>query len=135
MDQWRIWTEPGGLTWADPGPERDALRSALEDCAETLSPIGEPPRLSTYWIDHRLAQLERARDGEIANGNLWTLTVTGDAVEVRMNVDPPTSPPLDVVKVAELADGLRLLREEVVRQRATGHALSDRYWPQRVPYP
>lgn len=135
MGGWRIWPDPAGLAWADPGDDRDAFRSALEDCADSLSPAGQPPGLSTYWVDHLLGQLERGRDGEVANGNLWTLTVKGDTVEVRMNVDPPTSEPLDVVGIDELREGLRLLRGEIVTQLAAGHTLDRRWWAQRVPYP
>lgn len=130
---WRIWTDEGGLTWADPGSGRAALRSAVEDCAGTLSPVGEPPALSTYWVDRLLSNLVRSAQGDIGHGNLWVLTVSDRVVEVRMDVDPPSSDPLDVVSVDELVRGLRALRDEVVVRLAAGHQLSDRYWSQKNP--
>jgi hypothetical protein len=133
---WRIWTEPGELSRADPGADRSALRSALEDCADTLSPIGEEPGLSTYWIDRLLVELDHPTRSEIAHGNLWVLSIRGGIVEVRMDVDPPESPPLDAVEIQELREGLDRLRNEVVARCASGHALSPRpHWAQRNPYP
>ena len=129
---WRIWTEDGGLAWADPGEARPALRNAVGDCASTLSPVGGSPRLSTYWVDLLLAGLERPGDREVAHGNLWVLRLTDEVVEVRMDVDPPTSDPLDVVTVDELTSGLRALREEVLARLALGHELDER-WSQMNP--
>ena len=133
IHRWHIWTEKGGLAWADPGENRLELRSAVEDCASTLSPVGEPPRLSTYWIDHILSGLERPDDGDLAHGNLWVMTLRDQVVEMRMDVDPPTSDPLDVVAVDELARGLRALRGEVVGRLTAGHQLDQRRWSQKNP--
>lgn len=130
---WRVWTESGGLARLDPGPDRPALRAALEDCAETLSPLGEPPALSTYWLD-RMLELAKASDhAEIAHGNLWVLTAHGGLVEVRMDVDPAASEPLDLIEVEELTRGLRLLRTEVLTRLAEGHQLAERSWVQKNP--
>lgn len=130
---WRVWTDPGGLAWTDPGNDRSALRSAIEDCASTLSPVGQPPTLSTYWIDQLLAALAAPGEHELSHGNLWVLTLHGQAVEVRMDVDPETSEPLDVVGVDELMSGLEDLRREVLGQLAAGHRLDARRWPQQNP--
>lgn len=130
---WRIWTDDGGLAWADPGEDRPALGDALKDCASTLSPVGEPPTLSTYWIDRLLAGLEQADARDLAHGNLWVLTLTDEVVEVRIDVDPPTSDPLDVVAVDDLSRGLHALRDEVVARLALGHELDERHWSQQNP--
>lgn len=132
-EAWRIWTDDRGLAWADPGPHRPALGDAVRDCAETLSPVGESPRLSTYWIDDLLAEMDNTEAGVIAHGNLWVLTRNGSNVEVRMDVDPIDSEPLDVVTVSDLAAALRALSEEVRSQLAAGHELDDRFWAQRNP--
>ena len=130
---WRIWTDDGGLAWADPGADRPALGDAVKDCASTLSPIGEPPRLSTYWIDLLLTGLEQAGDKDVARGDLWVLTLIDEVVEVRMDVDPSTSDPLDVVAVDDLTRGLHALRGEVVARLAMGHELDGRHWSQKNP--
>jgi hypothetical protein len=86
LEAWQIWTDDRGLAWADPGPHRTALGDAVRDCAETLSPVGQSPRLSTYWIDDLLDEMDKTEAGVIAHGNLWVLTRNGPNVEVRMDV-------------------------------------------------
>ncbi len=130
---WRIWTDDRGLAWADPGPHRPALGDAVRDCAEALSPVGQSPRLSTYWIDSLLDEMDRTEAGVVAHGNLWVLTRKGPNVEIRMDVDPIDSEPLDVVAVSELVAALRALSKEVRSQLAAGHELDDRPWTQRNP--
>ena len=130
---WRARTDDGGLTWLDPGPDRPALRAALEDCAETLSPAGEPPALSTYWVDRLLERAAELEPGDIAHGNLWVLTAADRMVEVRMDVDPPSSEPIEVIETDDLIRGLQVLRSEVVVRLAHGHRLDDRYWTQKNP--
>lgn len=132
---WQIWTEPGGLAWADPGPDFDCLGRALADCASTLSPRGEPPTLSTYSIDGLLRALAERPSDELAHGNLWVFTLNGDQVETRMDIDDPTSEPVDSIAVDQLVAGLTDLRDEVVRQLANGHQLDDRNWSQKNPGP
>jgi hypothetical protein len=132
-EDWRIWTDEGGLAWADPGADRRALRSAIEDCASTLSPVGHPLALASYWIDRLLTALDQPGDRDLAHGNLWVLTLHDGVVEVRMDVDPPASEPLDVVPVDELARGLRALRDEVAGRLAARHELDGRLWSQQNP--
>lgn len=130
---WQIWTDEGGLAWADPGGDRLALRSAVEDCASTLSPVGQAPALATYWIDLLLAALNQPGDRDLAHGNLWVMTLHGRIVEVRMDVDPPSSDPLDEVAVDELVRGLHALRDEVIVRLAAGHELQGRHRSQQNP--
>lgn len=59
------------------------------------------------------------------------LTASDRMIEVRMDVDPPDSAPLDVVEADDLARGLRFLRSEVLDRLANGHQLKNRYWSQR----
>jgi len=130
---WRVWTDEGGLAWADPGPDHGALGAAVRDCASTLSPRGSTPALSTYWVDLLLDMINGDGEVTVGHGNLWVLTRVGDSVEVRMDVDPPTSEPVDVVGVMDLVRGLETLRSEVKGQLVRGHELDDRYWAQRNP--
>lgn len=130
MSRWRIWTEKGGLASVDPGTDHPALRLAIQDCAGTLSPAGQPPTLSTYWIDEVLSAIQR-REMEVAHGNLWVLTLRGQAIEVRMDVDDPASQPLESMDAATVVEGLQALRAEVMRQADRGHTLDDRMWLQK----
>jgi hypothetical protein len=132
MSRWPIWTEKGGLAWVDPGTDHPALRDAIQDIAATLSPVGQPPRLSTYWIDEVLAAIQR-RDGEVSHGNLWVLTLRDQTIDVRMDLDDPASQPLESIDAATLVEGLQALRAEVMRQLHSGHTLDDRMWLQKNP--
>jgi hypothetical protein len=89
--------------------------------------------LSTYWVERLLNEIDRTDAGVVAHGNLWVLTRRGGTVQVRMDVDPLDSEPLDVVKVGELTEALRALIDEVQVRLAEGHELADRYWAQRNP--
>jgi hypothetical protein len=89
--------------------------------------------LSTYWVDRLLSEIQQQQNGEVAHGNLWVLTINDGLVEVRMDVDPSSSEPLDVVDVAELLRGLQALRREVVTRLAAGHRLDGRHWSQKNP--
>jgi hypothetical protein len=133
--EWRVGTENGGLSWIDPGGRRSALRAALEDCAETLSPAGRTPALSTYWVDLLLSKLREGRGGDVAHGNLWVLSLNGGLVEIRMDVDAPDSEALEVVEADDLIHGLDALRAEVLDRLANGHRLDDRPWMQKNPLP
>lgn len=132
MTEWRIWTEPGGLTWADPGPDPGALSDALRDCASTLSPRDEAPALSTYWVDRMLDSLE-AGNSEVAHGNLWVVTLAGDSVEIRLDLDEPATEPVATVHHSAMVRGLRDLRAEVQARLDAGHILDDRNWSQQNP--
>lgn len=127
-----MWTDPGGLAWLEASPDRPSLKMALADCASTLSHRGTRPALSTDSVDQMLARLD-AGANEIAHGNLWVLTLIDGQVEVRMDVDEPSSDPLDAVEASTLARGLEALRAEVLNQLADGHSLDDRYWSQQNP--
>lgn len=133
MAVWRIWTEPGSLAWADPGPEYVGMADAIADCAETLSPRGEPPTLSTYWIDLLLEGIDERRKGELAHGNLWVFTLNGENVEIRMDVDNPADEAVGSIDLGDLVSGLNALRGEVIRQLSTGHQLDGRIWSQKNP--
>jgi hypothetical protein len=83
---WSFYVEPGGLVWPDPGRERPGLKEALRDCAESLSPVGTAPELSTYWIDRILAGLSHeATAPVIASGNAWSLVRDRDEVKARFD--------------------------------------------------
>lgn len=50
-----------------------------------------------------------------------------------MDVDPPSSEPLDVIDAGDLIRGLQALRSEVLDRLAAGHRINDRYWAQKNP--
>ena len=134
--EWSFRVERGGLVWPDPGSNSPQLKSALEDCVESLSPNGEDARLSTYWIDHALQVLlapTQPDDAVIASGNAWSLIRSGDQVRVHFDYGDEADVG-EVVSVAELVAALTKYRAVVVSAIESGHELDRRRWAQRNPY-
>jgi len=133
---WSIDLDAGGLAWLDPGEQRPQLKQALQDCVESLSPVGTPPSLSTYWIEHALAGLSRTAPAEsvIASGNAWSLVRRGDLVIVRFDYAEEDEGESETIPVEELAAGLSAYRDAVLRALQDGHELEERWWAQRNPY-
>ncbi len=132
---WSIEVEPGGLVRLDPGPERPQLKEALDDCAESLSPVGTAPSLSTYWINRVLASLSPAAPAEsvIASGNAWSLVRHGDTVAVRFDYADEGEEESETIAVDELVVGLSTYRDAVLQSIENGHRLAERRWAQRNP--
>src|SRR5437762_13739994 len=109
---WRVEAEPGGLVWVDPGPGRPSLKQALHDCVGSLSPIGEPPSLSTYWVDGTLAALspQAPTEAVIASGNAWSLVRRGDTVAVRFDYADDGEAETETISIGELIAGLSTYR-------------------------
>jgi hypothetical protein len=70
---WRFWMGSEGLIWVDAGDGRNDFSEALNDTISALSPRGEAPALSTYWIDHALSNLRQPDshdDIQVSSGNM-----------------------------------------------------------------
>jgi hypothetical protein len=132
---WSIDLEPGGLVWLDPGPDRPELKEALQDCVESLSPVGTEPSLSTYWIDHALAALSRSAPTElvIASGNAWSLVRDGNAVTARFDYAGEGEEAMETIPVEDLVAGLTAYRDAVLQALHDGHKLDERWWAQKNP--
>ena len=80
---WRFSTGPKGLIWVDGGADRQGFTEALNDSISALSPRGEAPTLSTYWIDHSLRAVRTALSEDeiaVAGGNATAIYRHGDQV-------------------------------------------------------
>jgi hypothetical protein len=133
---WSIEIEPGGLVRPDPGPGRPQLKEALQDCVESLSPVGTEPSLSTYWIDQALAALSGSASTEsvIASGNAWSLVRYGNGVAARFDYAAQgEEAPAETIPVEDLVRELTAYRDAVVQALDQGHKLDERWWAQRNP--
>jgi hypothetical protein len=133
---WSFHIEPGGLVWPDPGPESPELKEALWDCAPSLSPVGTPPKLSTYWIDHVLAGLVPMppRDPRIGGGNEWSLVREDDTVTVSWDyAEEGEVTENETIAVEERAARLSEYRAVVLQAIQEGHELDGRRWAQKNP--
>jgi hypothetical protein len=106
---WRFY-ESKGLIWVDVGDDRAGLWEALADSVSSLAPRGEPPALSTYWIDHALRADETGLGEVITQGNSTSLvrTATGVRAEALYDTFAPEEVGLD-----EFLSGLRAWRHQV----------------------
>jgi hypothetical protein len=132
---WSIDIEPGGLVRPDPGPDRPELKEALQDCVESLSPVGTEPSLSTYWIDHALAALSLSAPTEsvIASGNAWSLVRCGNGVTARFDYAAEAEEATETIPVEDLVAELTAYRDAVLQALHNGHKLDERWWAQRNP--
>ncbi len=110
------------------------LRATLEDCAESLSPAGTQPSLSTYWVDQLLAGLSPAGPTEavVADGNAWSLERRGDLV-IASSQYAEEGEDVEAVSADELVVALMEYRDTIQRSIESGHRLDDRSWAQRNP--
>jgi hypothetical protein len=133
---WRFWTGPEGLIWADLGDGREVFNEALNDTISALSPRGEEPALSTYWIDHALDNVRRPNtdgDAQISSGNATVLFRKGSRVRAESLYDTLEAEWMDV---SEFEQGLHDWRAEVDRARRSGMTVaSDQSNYQRNPWP
>lgn len=111
------------------------LKHALEDCVESLSPVGTAPSLSTYWIDRALERLSRPAASEwvVASGNAWSLVRHDDMVTVRFDYAEEGDPEGETISAAELAAELSAYRDAVLRALHGGRRLDERWWAQKNP--
>jgi hypothetical protein len=118
----------------DPGVERPLLKASLEDCAESLSPAGTKPSLSTYWVDQLLAGLSPGGPTEvvIADGNAWSLERRGDLV-IASSQYAEEGDDVESVSVDELVAALTEYRDVIRQTIESGHRLDERSWAQRNP--
>ena len=72
--------EEGSLIWVDLGPEWPGFTEALNDGVSCLSPLGQPAAVSTYWIDHALAQLSAHPGEQVTGGNITYIERTPGGV-------------------------------------------------------
>ena len=130
--EWTFVADVGGLVWPDPGEEAPLLKEALRDCVESLSPAGDAPTLSTYWIDRLLERCAEPRRVKslLAQGNWWTFWLDGDVVRIG---DEDQDDLGEALLLTELVAGLKSYRAAVESRIGEGHPLEDRWWAQRNP--
>ena len=89
MIQARFTQDEAGLVVADLGMEWAAFNEVLADGIESRAPVGEPPGLSTYWVDRALDRLsvQVAEHVVIVEGNGTELLCEGDRVVARSLYD------------------------------------------------
>lgn len=120
---WQFY-DSEGLIWVDVGEHRPGLWEALADGVSALSPRGEEPALSTYWIDHALLA-KGASPGEIiTQGNSAALIRTDSGVRAEALYDTFTPEEMDL---QEFLAGLREWRDEVTSRM-------PRELPEQAPY-
>lgn len=121
------FAEQGGLLWVDLGPGWPGFSEALNDGVSALSPSGEPPAASTYWIDHALDALDGATGQVIASGNASRIVhaAGGACAESDYELFERESMSLRTLREILLA-----WRKEVVAQLRSGDAAR----PSQGPY-
>jgi hypothetical protein len=131
---WTIWVDDRGLIWANAGDDLPGFNEALADSISALSPIGQPPALSTYWIDKALAGVERHSGRPISSGNATSLTRDGEEVVAESEYELFED---ERMSVTAFVEGLRLWRTAVATAIQNNATISLRpgvtYWVQRNP--
>jgi hypothetical protein len=121
------FTELGGLLWIELGPNWFGFTEALNDAVSALSPRGEPPAVSTYWIDYALEGLARAPGDEITGGNTTRIVRTPTGVRAVSDYELFEE---ESMPVEDFRGLLTAWRERVVEQVASGDAAR----PAQAPY-
>ena len=134
---WRFWTDPNnGLIWTHAGDDRKGFTEALNDSVSSLSPGGEPPNVSTYWIDRALERLRLpSSDDEVvvSGGNATQIFRKGQRVRAVSLYDVFDDEWMDV---DEFERGLQGWRAEVLEALQLGRTLArDQSNYQRNPWP
>lgn len=101
---WLFETDEAGLVWVAAHESYPGFSAALADSLGSLSPRGETPSLSTYWIDRALTWLASNEDGdqrvEVSSGNATALEQEGQvvqAVALYETFEPESLPTGEVV--------------------------------------
>ena len=113
------FTEHSGLLWIELGPDWSGFTEALNDGVSALSPRGEPPAVSTYWIDYALEGLARAPGDEITGGNTTRIVRTATGVRAVSDYELFDEESMTVEDFRSL---LTAWRERVVAQIDSGDA-------------
>ena len=103
--------EDKGLIWLDLGPSWSSFNEALADAVSSLSPRGEPPALSTYWIDRALAAEHAESGAVVAGGNSTTIVRTRYGVRAESDYELFDA---QEMPLAEFLSALQQWRDEVV---------------------
>lgn len=133
---WAICTDERGLIHATVGDAYPGFEEALDDSVSALSPAGQVPELSTYWIDLALARLDRGGVELLVAGNCTRLIRRGGDVVAQSEYELF---PEEKMCITEFIDGLKLWREAILSALQRGARLSlpegVTYWAQRNPFP
>lgn len=82
---WNFEVDDAGLVWVVLDANYRGFSSTLADALGSLSPAGERPSLSTYWVDRALTWLVAATDHDqptdVASGNATVLQREGATVK------------------------------------------------------
>lgn len=132
---WTIWTDQRGLIHAKVGGSNPGFDEALGDSLSALSPAGQPPALSTYWIDLALARLEQSAVQLLVSGNSTRFIRKGADVVAQSDYEMF---PDERMPGIEFINGLQLWRKAIADgiQRRVQLTLPEgvTYWAQRTPF-
>ena len=82
---WAFEVDAAGLVWVEWDERYPGFSATLADALGSLSPAGEAPRLSTYWVDRTLTWLNAGGDEDpaidVASGNATVLQRHGLTVK------------------------------------------------------
>jgi hypothetical protein len=126
------WTDDRGLIWVDLGDEWPGFTNLLADAVSSLSPIGETPALSTYWIDATLDRIESRSTGRLIWGNETELVRAGESLHARSLYELFDA---EQMPLADFRAILGTYRDSVTSAIAAGARLHfDGYAAQRNPH-
>jgi hypothetical protein len=126
------WTDDRGLIWVDLGDEWPGFTSVLADSVSSLSPIGETPALSTYWIDATLDRIEGSSTGRLIWGNETELVRTGESLYAKSLYELFEAEQMPLTAFRAI---LGMYRDAVTSAIAAGARLQlDGYAAQRNPH-
>lgn len=113
--RWSFELDDAGLIWVATDPAFPGFAAVLADAVGPLSPQGEPPALSTYWIDRTVTwiaeNIDAADQVELAAGNSTALVQQGGAIEaVALYETFPT----EVLSADEVLRGLLAWRRMIL---------------------
>jgi hypothetical protein len=127
------WPDDRGFIWVDLGDEWPGFTSLLADSVSSLSPIGQTPALSTYWIDATLDRIEGGSTGPLIWGNETELVRAGESLYAKSLYELFEA---EQMPLADFRAVLRTYRDAVTSAIAAGARLhADGYIAQRNPHP
>jgi hypothetical protein len=112
---WEFEVDSAGLVWVVPDDNYRGFSSALADSLGSLSPAGEAPALSTYWVDRAITWLDAGGVDdppvELASGNATVLQREGAIVKAVALYDTFET---EELPVDELLHGLLRWRRAIL---------------------
>src|SRR4051794_24959938 len=119
--------EDRGLVWVTLGSSRPGWYEAMNDSISSLSPRGQSPELSTYWIDHALTRVNSPPGTRITGRNSTRIERTATGVVAKSDYEMFEDEHMSVDDFDSL---LRAWRDRVVALQR----VRDPARPEHAPY-